>query len=105
MHHTSEVIRLVGVSENTRAANSAYAGSIFHTALAKVSPNLKTEVIKRSDRAKRVRAITQAVAADWPRIGRISIATLSPSSNSLPSASCHEGYAILDKVPGPTLRM
>jgi Transposase DDE domain len=33
-------------------ADSAYAGSIFHTALAKVSPNLKTEVIKRSDRAK-----------------------------------------------------
>ena len=33
-------------------ADSAYAGPIFHTALAKVSPNLKTEIVKRSDRAK-----------------------------------------------------
>jgi hypothetical protein len=33
-------------------ADSAYAGSIFHTALTKVSPNLKTEIVKRSDRAK-----------------------------------------------------
>ena len=33
-------------------ADSAYAGSIFHTALTKVLPNLKTEIVKRSDRAK-----------------------------------------------------
>src|SRR6202049_1697470 len=33
-------------------ADSAYAGSIFHTALAKVLPNLETEIVKRSDRAK-----------------------------------------------------
>jgi transposase len=33
-------------------ANSAYAGSIFHTALTKVLPNLGTEIVKRSDRAK-----------------------------------------------------
>jgi transposase len=33
-------------------ADSAYAGSIFHTALAKVLPNLETEIIKRSDRAR-----------------------------------------------------
>ena len=33
-------------------ADSAYAGSIFHTALAKVLPNLKTEIVRRSDRAK-----------------------------------------------------
>jgi hypothetical protein len=84
--------------------DTAYAGSIFHTALAKVSPNLKTEV-KTLRSCQRVRAITQAVAADWPRIGRTSIATLSPFSNSLPSASCYESYAILDKVPGRTLRM
>jgi hypothetical protein len=30
-------------------ADSAYAGSIFHTALAKVLPNLETKIIKRSD--------------------------------------------------------
>jgi len=33
-------------------ADSAYAGSIFHTALTKVLPNLGTEIVKRSDRAK-----------------------------------------------------
>jgi transposase len=88
-------------------ADSAYAGPIFHTALAKVSPNLKTEIVKRSDRAKGFvplpkRWIVERTiawlnrAADWPRIGRISIATVSPSSNSLPSASCYESYAILD---------
>src|SRR5271168_4467089 len=37
-------------------------------------------------------------------MGRISIAALWLSSNSLPSASCYESYAILDKVPGRTLR-
>jgi putative transposase len=35
-----------------RFADSAHAGSIFHTALAKVLPNLKTEIVRRSDRAK-----------------------------------------------------
>jgi hypothetical protein len=29
-------------------ADSAYAGSIFHPALGKVLPNLKTEILKRS---------------------------------------------------------
>jgi transposase len=33
-------------------ADSAYAGSIFHTALAKILPNLKTEIVKRSDQAR-----------------------------------------------------
>ena len=33
-------------------ADSAYAGSIFHTALDNVLPNLKTEIVRRSDRAK-----------------------------------------------------
>ena len=73
-------------------ADSAYAGSIFHTALTKVLPNVGTEIVKRS------------VAADWPRIGRISIATLSLSSNLLPYASCYGSYAIIDKVSGRTLR-
>src|ERR1700685_4465157 len=30
-------------------ADSAYAGSIFHTALGKLLPNLKTEIVRRSD--------------------------------------------------------
>src|SRR5260370_10149633 len=33
-------------------ADSAYAGSIFHTALVKTLPNLKTEIVKLSDQAK-----------------------------------------------------
>src|SRR5262245_55930041 len=33
-------------------ADSAYAGSIFHTALAKILPSLKTEIVKRSDQAR-----------------------------------------------------
>jgi putative transposase len=33
-------------------ADSAYAGPIFDTALGKVLPNLKTEIVRCSDRAK-----------------------------------------------------
>ena len=33
-------------------ADSAYAGPVFHGALTKILPQLKTEIIKRSDRAK-----------------------------------------------------
>src|SRR5450759_3512588 len=32
--------------------DSAYAGPIFDTALVKILPNLKTEIVKRSDQAK-----------------------------------------------------
>jgi putative transposase len=33
-------------------ADSAYSGPIFNTALAKILPDLKTEIVKRSDQAK-----------------------------------------------------
>ena len=33
-------------------ADAAYQGSDFHAALAKILPHLKTEIVKRSDRAK-----------------------------------------------------
>ena len=33
-------------------ADSAYEGPIFRTGLARILPNLKTEIVKRSDRAK-----------------------------------------------------
>jgi hypothetical protein len=33
-------------------ADSASAGLIFHTALGKFLPNLKTEIVRRSDRVK-----------------------------------------------------
>ena len=96
-------------------ADSAYAGSIFHTALGKVLPNLKTEIVRRSDRAKGFvplpkrwiveRTIAwlnrcRRLAKDWENLK----AALSLSSNSLPSALCYESYAIPDKVPGRTLR-
>jgi len=33
-------------------ADSAYAGPVFHTALTKISAQIKTEIVKRSDRAE-----------------------------------------------------
>ena len=33
-------------------ADSAYQGPVFHTALGSILPNLKTEIVKRSDAAK-----------------------------------------------------
>jgi transposase len=41
-----------GKKRREKGSDSAYAGSIFHTALTKVLPNLGTEIVKRSDRAK-----------------------------------------------------
>ncbi len=35
-----------------RAADSAYAGPVFHDALAKILPQLKIEIVRRSDQAK-----------------------------------------------------
>jgi rare lipoprotein A len=44
---------------------TAHAGSIFHTALAKVSPNLGTEVVKRFDRAKRFVPLPKPLVVAW----------------------------------------
>lgn len=49
-------------------------------------------------------SLGSTVAAGSPKTGKISTATPSPSSNSLPSASCYENYAIPAKVSGRTLR-
>jgi hypothetical protein len=52
-------------------ADSAYAGSIFYTALGKVLPNLKIEIVRRSDRAKgfvplpRRWIVERAIAGSW----------------------------------------
>src|SRR5487761_311895 len=81
-------------------ADSAYDGPIFRGALAQVLPDLKTEIVKRSDRIKgfvvlpRRWVVERTLAcpgfrrgaAGSPRIGKISTATRSPSSNSPPSA-------------------
>jgi putative transposase len=76
-------------------ADSAYAGSIFHTALGKVLPNLKTEIVRRSDRAKGFvplpkRWIVQRtlawlnrcrrLAKDWENLNRSALAFLKLAS-------------------------
>ena len=43
-------------------------------------------------------------AGDWPRTGKTSTATRSPSSSSPQSASCSENSVILHKVSGRTLK-
>ena len=57
-------------------ADSAYQGPIFADGLAEILPYLKTEIIKRSDRAKGFGSIAAAVS---PRTGKISTAAASPS--------------------------
>jgi transposase len=76
-------------------ADSAYAGSIFHTALGKVLPNLKTEIVRRSDRAKGFvplpkrwiveRTIAwlnrcRRLAEDWENLNRSALAFLKLAS-------------------------
>jgi transposase len=76
-------------------ADSAYAGSIFHTALGKVLPNLKTEIVRRSDRAKGFvplpkrwiveRTIAwlnrcRRLAKDWENLNRSALAFLKLAS-------------------------
>jgi hypothetical protein len=59
-------------------ADSAYAGSIFHTALGKVLPNLKTEIVRRSDRAKGF--VCRRLAKDWENLNRSALAFLKLAS-------------------------
>ena len=95
-------------------ADSAYQGPVFHGALAGIQPQLETEIVKRSDRAKGFvvlpkrwiveRSIAwlnrcRRLAKDW----ETSTATHSASSNSPPSASCSENSVIPHKVSGRTL--
>jgi putative transposase len=76
-------------------ADSAYAGSIFHTALGKILPNLKTEIVRRSDRAKGFvplpkrwiveRTIAwlnrcRRLAKDWENLNRSALAFLKLAS-------------------------
>src|SRR5271168_79171 len=76
-------------------ADSAYAGPIFDTALDKVLPNLKTEIVRRSDRAKGFvplpkrwiveRTIAwlnrcRRLAKDWENLNRSALAFLKLAS-------------------------
>src|SRR6202051_875675 len=76
-------------------ADSAYAGPIFDTALGKVLPNLKTEIVRRSDRARGFvplpkrwiveRTIAwlsrcRRLAKDWENLNRSALAFLKLAS-------------------------
>ena len=71
------------------------AGSIFHTALGKVLPNLKTEIVRRSDRAKGFVPLPRRwivertlawlnrcrrLAKDWENLNRSAVAFLKLAS-------------------------
>jgi len=81
----------------------------------KVLPQIKTEIIKRSDTAKGFEVLPRRwvversfawfnrcrrLAKDWENLSRNALAFLA----SLPSDSCSEGSAILHKPSGRTLR-
>ena len=70
-------------------------GSIFHTALGKVLPNLKTEIVRRSDRAKGFVPLPRRwivertlawlnrcrrLAKDWENLNRSAVAFLKLAS-------------------------
>ena len=76
-------------------ADSAYAGPVFDTALDKALPNLKTEIVRRSDRAKGFvplpkrwiveRTIAwlnrcRRLAKDWENLNRSALAFLKLAS-------------------------
>ena len=78
-------------SDLTDVADSAYAGSIFHTALGKV----KTEIVRRSDRAKGFVPLPRRwivertlawlnrcrrLAKDWENLNRSAVAFLKLAS-------------------------
>jgi transposase len=76
-------------------ADSAYQGPIFHTALARILPNLKTEIVKRSDRVKGFVVLPKRwivertiawlnrcrrLAKDWENLNRTALAFLKLAS-------------------------
>ena len=78
-------------------ADGGYQGPEFSTALPKVRPHLNVEIVKRSDRAKRVcclskrwiveRTLARSIAAEGsPRIGRTAIEKRLSSCTCLNSA-------------------
>ena len=96
-------------------ADSAYAGPIFHDGAAKAMHNLEVEIVKRADHAKGFivepkrwiveRSIAwlnrcRRLAKDWKTATTMRL----PSSTSLQSVSCSEGYVIPHEVSGRTLR-
>src|SRR6266481_438076 len=66
-------------------ADSAYAGSIFHTALTKALPNLGTEIVKRSDRAKGFVPLPKRWIVE--QIGRAHVCTPVTVPSRMPSSA------------------
>ena len=97
-------------------ADGGYQGPVFCKALHRVLGRIDVEIVKRSDGARGFEVLPRrwivdapsagwAAAGAWPRTGRTSTARPSPSSNSLPSASCCENSATPHDLPGQTLRI
>jgi transposase len=95
-------------------ADAGYQGRQFHSALKKILPHLRTQIVKRSDQAKGFVVLPSAgslsarwrgstAAVDSPRIGRTSIAQRSRFCASPQSGSCSENFVILTDVFGQTL--
>src|SRR5207344_517400 len=63
-------------------ADSAYAGSIFHTALGKVLPNLKTEIVRRWIVERTIAWLNRCrrLAKDWENLNRSALAFLKLAS-------------------------
>ena len=92
-------------------ADSAYAGPVFHDGLANIMPNLVTEIVRRSDRAKGFVVLPKRWIVErtigWlnrcrrlARTGKISTTMRSRSSASPPSASCSESSVVPHEVSG-----
>ena len=86
-------------------ADGGYQGPEFQKALAKILPQLETEIVKRSDQAKgfvvlpavgssSAPSLGSTAAEGLPRIGRTSIARRWHSCASHRSASCSENFVI-----------
>jgi len=93
-------------------ADGGYQGPDFQKALAKILPQLETEIVKRSDRMKGFLVLPRrsnapllgsTAAEGLQRIGRISIATRWHSCGLPQSASCSENFVIPPDVFGQTL--
>jgi len=96
-------------------ADGGYQGPDFQKALAKILPQLETEIVKRSDRTKGFVVLHAVGSSNAPllgstaaeglqRIGRTSIATRWRSCGLPQSASCSENFVIPPDVFGQTLR-
>jgi len=72
-------------------ADAAYQGPVFHNALARILPNLETEIVKRSDQAKGFAVLPKRwivertiawlnrcrrLAKDWENLNRKALAFL-----------------------------